>query len=107
MSNIITPKIAVDWIQSKEPIAAKMNFHLGLTGSVLFKGSSTKDFDVIAYPHDPHLPHDKAALLKALGVTMSEKAKVDFKMFEHKDYGRNVAVCQTADFLRVDIFFMS
>lgn len=29
-----------------------LGFHVGLAGSVLTKGSSTKDLDVIVYPHN-------------------------------------------------------
>lgn len=104
--NAITPKIAVAWIREKEPIAADRNFHLGLTGSVLFKGESFKDFDVIAYPHDPAKPFDKSGLLDALGITMSETARRNFLNYADKSYGRNIAVCQTEAGLRVDIFFL-
>jgi hypothetical protein len=103
---IITPKIAIDWIREKEPIAASMNFHLGLTGSVLFKGESIKDFDVIAYPHNPHNPTDKAALLKAMGLTLAEDNQRRFAMYADKTYGSNVAICSTESGLRVDVLFM-
>lgn len=103
---IITPKIAIDWIREKEPIAASMNFHLGLTGSVLFKGESIKDFDVIAYPHNPHLPTDKAELLKAMGLALNDDNQRRFAMYADKTYGRNVAICSTESGLRVDVLFM-
>jgi hypothetical protein len=106
MNGTITPKIAVAWIRSKEPIAAGMNFHLGLTGSVLFKGESRKDFDVIAYPHDPAQPFDKRALIKALDLSMDGQSKENFENYADKNYGRNVAVCTNADGIRVDLFFM-
>lgn len=102
----ITPEIAINWIRDKEPIAAAQNFHLGFTGSVLFKGKSTKDFDVIAYPHDPTMPFDKNALLESLGVTMRDSARENFRVYADKNYGRNVAVCYTETGLRVDILFM-
>ena len=105
--SVITPKIAVDWIRAKEPIAAARNFHLGLTGSVLFKGFSEKDFDVIAYPHNPNMPHDKKALLLALGLGMDARHVESFENYADKDYGRCVAITKDpATGLRVDVLFM-
>lgn len=39
------------FIRRWEEHAVKHGVHLGLTGSVLYKGFSKKDLDVIVYPH--------------------------------------------------------
>ncbi len=51
--NHITLEQAVSFIREFEPILAKHGIHSALTGSVLYKGLSTKDFDIILYPRDP------------------------------------------------------
>ena len=48
----ITPRDAVAIIRHLEPFAAAAGFHTALTGSVLYKGESEKDVDVIIYQHD-------------------------------------------------------
>lgn len=44
---------AVELIREFEPILANHGIHVALTGSVLFKGRSQKDFDIYLYPRDP------------------------------------------------------
>jgi len=47
-----TLKEAIELIQEIEPKFQAAGFHVGLTGSVVFKGESKKDLDLIVYPHD-------------------------------------------------------
>jgi len=41
---------AVDWIRANNLMIESHNACVGLTGSVLFKGQSIKDLDVIVFP---------------------------------------------------------
>ncbi len=38
--------------ESLEPIVAKLGYHCALAGSVLYRGHSDKDLDIILYPHN-------------------------------------------------------
>ena len=56
-----------------EPILSETGFHVGLTGSTLYRGESKKDLDFIIYPHcvsPKEIPNfDKAsAALKRAGL---------------------------------------
>lgn len=66
------PKNAVALIRLIEPVVAELGYHCALTGSVLFKGGSEKDTDIILYPHDPKEKRDALELMRALkplGIT--------------------------------------
>jgi hypothetical protein len=60
------PRNAVDLIQQMEPILAGIGYHCGLTGSVLFKGGSTDDTDIIIYAHQPKDTRPPAEVIAAL-----------------------------------------
>ncbi len=45
---------AIPVAQLLEPIAVKHGYHIGLNGSVLYRGSSNNDLDLIVYRH--HYP---------------------------------------------------
>lgn len=49
----ITLEQAVSLIREFEPILNGYGIHSALTGSVLYKGLSLKDFDIILYPRNP------------------------------------------------------
>ena len=102
---MITLLDAISWVQSKEHIAASLGAHLGLTGSCLFKGESQKDADIICYPHKPDNPFDKAALVAALGLTITNRET--FEKYADKDYGRCVTICNNDTGQRLDILFMT
>ncbi len=56
---------ALEFIRVIEPIFADVGWHVGLTGSVLYKGVSDHDLDVIVFPHSTAIA-SKDALLEAL-----------------------------------------
>lgn len=43
---------AIEEIKQLEPKLAAVGFHCALTGSVLYKGESIKDLDLVIYPHN-------------------------------------------------------
>lgn len=53
-----TRDIALEVLKSLEDFLAKHGFHCALGGSVMYRGDSEKDLDVIVYPHnkDSHMP---------------------------------------------------
>lgn len=46
-----TQQEAIELLKRLEPDLAKVGFHCALGGSVLYRGTSEKDLDVIIYPH--------------------------------------------------------
>lgn len=42
---------AIELLKELEPNLAAVGFHCALAGSVLYRGTSEKDLDVIIYPH--------------------------------------------------------
>lgn len=50
---MISVQQGIELAQRLEPKFAEFGYHIGLTGSVLFKGTSEKDIDFVLYPHDP------------------------------------------------------
>lgn len=60
------------------------DYHVALTGSVLYSGASTKDLDVIVYPHtSPSDEHPNFNLegirsrLRAFGMTQRPKVEIE------------------------------
>lgn len=61
-----TDQQAVELCREIEPFLAKIGYHCALTGGCLFRGSSTKDFDVIVYPHKTTERLEESVLIKKL-----------------------------------------
>lgn len=49
----------VAWAKKFEPILARLGWHVALGGSLIYRGWSANDIDLIVYPHD----HRKPAVL--------------------------------------------
>lgn len=86
---------AIELIQTTEPIVAREGYHLGLTGSVLFEGESTKDLDLILYVHNTHknrwAPKDR--ILYICGLLGWKFVK----QCDHRDYDDDKEVFQVTD----------
>lgn len=65
-----------------EQIMSGNGYHIALTGSVLYKGGSNDDVDVIVYPHDPaNRPLDAQGLQQLLednGYHLKRKCTPDY-----------------------------
>jgi hypothetical protein len=62
---------AVEVLREVESIITPYGFHCGLTGSVLYKGESNKDLDIILYPHaNSYTDSDLERVLVALGYKL-------------------------------------
>lgn len=96
-------------IERLEPIMAEMGAHVALGGSVLYRGSSTKDLDIIVYPHNADkfntwetypLKQKLAEFFKS-GGTFNDCTGVS----QIRD-GKEVAWLKTPKGKRVDFFFL-
>lgn len=95
-----------------EPLA-QAGFHVGLTGSVLYKGSSDKDLDLIVYPHKTgeKTLNDAVRALKSLGFVRwfnykAVRAARGQGDFEYGYDNKKVEIWRYNK-KRVDIFFLS
>jgi hypothetical protein len=102
---------ALEFVQELSPIAARAGYALALAGSVLTKGRSRKDLDLIVFP----LRTDKAReyqLREALIVEMSMKlvfdeafVKAQWKAKSNSDDEKRVEVWEWLG-KRIDIFYL-
>ena len=116
MDKLTTPQPATMWtreeafwaIERLEPIMAAMGAHVALGGSVAYRGTSTKDLDIIIYTHN----HDINVHWNTIPLKM-ELAK--FLKSGTLNYcsgisqildGKEVACLQTPKNKRVDFFFL-
>jgi predicted nucleotidyltransferase len=91
---------SVHWEKFKE-----IGWHIGLTGSVLYKGHSSKDLDLIFYPRKTQQKDRQklCALLELLGW----KREKDLTSLSHERLDlKHVELWETAEGNRVDIFIL-
>jgi hypothetical protein len=93
---------AVILVQALEPLLAEHGYHCGLTGGVIFRGSSTKDTDLIVYAHDPQKtiePHELLSRIKAAGLRLEYTTDAEYTH-------REIILCRYRG-ARVDLFFLN
>jgi hypothetical protein len=93
---------AIELIRLIEPALAAHGYHSGLTGGVLYKGTSHHDTDLIIYPHDPTKCLPASELLKLLapfGVTHSYTTDSEYTH-------REILICHYQG-QRIDLFLLS
>lgn len=61
----------------------EIGYHCALAGSILIRGSSSKDIDVIIYPHDPGDLKDPLVIFTHLGFNVF---KIDSTYINRKVY---------------------
>jgi hypothetical protein len=85
-----------------EELAAQHGYHVGLTGGTLYRGSSTKDLDLVVYPHstERQLRRELMASLKGFGVSWDNDG------IRHYNDDKLVATGQYNG-KRIDFFFLS
>ena len=92
----------VDLCRAMEPVLIGLGYHCALAGSVLIKGLSKKDIDVLVYPHDPEKP------ARAVEEIMQALAPLGFTVWRECDeryVNRNVWITMHNN-RRVDLFFI-
>jgi hypothetical protein len=79
---------------------ATIGYHCGLTGSLLYKGRSTKDADIIIYPHQKSEQRPPETILETLGVSVTIRPHNEASCTD-----KQIAVCDYHG-TRVDLFFL-
>lgn len=94
---------ALTLIRHFQPLFEVKGWHLGLTGSVLYRFESHKDLDLIVYPHkrtEQTKPDDALEVIKSLGFTLVEHR-------DHRHYNDSKTVYQfTYNNKRIDMFIL-
>lgn len=99
--------VAALWEPMKE-----MGLYVGMTGSTLWRGWSTKDLDIILYPSSTAKPVDPErvrAYLRTLGWRVLLTTEQIQKIWREKgsDDSKHVESWLTKERRRVDLFFLS
>ena len=98
-----TLESALPVLRVLEAVAAKEGFHVALSGSVLYRGYSAKDLDVVVYPHNVNLyrAEDRARLLQSFQTAgFSDPYEVS------PNYVDKDVVVVKNDGKRIDLFFL-
>jgi hypothetical protein len=82
-----------------EDVLSPLGYHTALTGSLLYKGRSTKDVDIVVYPHQVSEQLAPVIILDKLGVfvtSLQNEASCTDKLVAVTEYKG----------VRVDFFFL-
>lgn len=102
---------ALELIRKLEPGLRDAGWALGLTGSVLTRGESDKDLDLVVYPLNS-TEVSKAKLITALGAygwTRRSSVSATHRTWRHigSEDCKQVEVWRTGDGRRVDVFLLT
>jgi hypothetical protein len=88
-----------------EPAFREIGMHIGLTGSLMYRGASEKDIDIVVYPHDTSILR---SLKKAATRNLLDLGFVEIKPDKGKYYGcsGHIFITKAPNGSRVDFFFM-
>lgn len=93
----------ISYVRKVEDHLRDQGFHAALSGGVLWKGSSTKDLDIILYPHTS----DGSPFLEGLEPLMSGLIDVPWRAVDHEEYGDSKRVMKgTVGGKIVDFFLL-
>jgi hypothetical protein len=96
---LLTLEDGIRICREMEAVLAPLGYHTALTGSLLYKGQSTKDADIIVYPHQVSEQLAPVIILEKLGVfvtSLQNEASCKDKLVAVTEYKG----------ARVDIFFL-
>ena len=96
---------AMSFAKSLHEFVFPLGFGIALTGSVLTKGFSEKDIDLVVYPLKK-ISSDYKGLLENLPKFGLTYIRLPNKNLGYQDDGKNVQVWEY-DNKRVDLFFLS
>ncbi len=96
---------AMSFAKSLHEFVFPLGFGIALTGSVLTKGFSEKDLDLIVYPLKK-ISSDYESLLESLPKFGLTFVRLPNKNLGYQDDGKNVQVWEYNN-KRVDLFFLS
>lgn len=94
-------------IERLEPEMAKLGAHCALTGSILYRGTSDKDLDIVLYPHIAHKDKfDWIPVKQALARFFSATETNDCGGTSQIRDNKMVSWLTTPKGKRVDFFFL-
>jgi len=118
-----TQEDALQVLKYLEPVLATQGYHCALAGSILYQGTSTKDLDVIIYPHAKTADEvDLRSIKKFLrGYFLAKNPLLDCGRSSRDTYyddvpspsfwpnrdEKKVSVIITSEEKRIDFFFLS
>lgn len=94
----------VNIIQDLDPLLRKVGIVCALTGSVIFKGESTKDLDIILYPYDDRILAFSPAKLEEVLVSFGFKRTQGMSVEELR-YPKEIQIWEFNG-KRVDFIFL-
>lgn len=105
MRNQFTLTDGISTLRQLEPdIYKDLGAHLALGGSLAYRGTSTKDIDIIIYPHSRERPVDRVKLLAWLEIRGFTPD--NFAAWQEYANLTDVLVTTHTDGRRVDFFIM-
>lgn len=101
---------SITFVRNLEIILKPLGFNVGLTGSVLYKGESSNDLDVIIFPHNTgkiDMEPVNDTLVK-MGLTLlADRAKVaNIWARKGSTDAKHVEAWKTSKGQKVDLFFL-
>lgn len=109
---VITLEEAIIICKELEVKLKEIGYHCGLTGSMLYKGQSTKDIDIIIYPHQVSQTRPMNSVLDHIGARTNmypSQGQLEAKKIEPSSTDKLIVVSRLSSSLgeyRVDLFFM-
>ena len=100
MQKVLTLEDGIRICREMEKILIPIGYHCGLLGSLLHRGQSTKDADIVIYPHQVDEQLDEMKILEKLGVSITE-----YPPNEASCTDKMITVCDYKG-TRVDFFFL-
>lgn len=98
-----TTQDALDICVNLEPIMASIGYHCGIGGSLVYRGWSNKDIDIIIYTHQSDADCDRS---KIVNVLRSEGFKEPSDDFNASTMIPDVWSAEDNTGRRIDFFFM-
>lgn len=99
---------AVKLCREIEGLLKPIGYHCGLTGSTLYKGESSKDIDIIIYPHqvDKQVPINQ--IIDTIGVeTVMYKSQGEYTARDIQPSSTDkLIIVGEYKGIRVDLFFL-
>lgn len=95
-----------------EPQLAAVGYHVGLMGSVLLRGESSKDLDIIIYPHNKMVQDIPRVHAVLVSLELKQQADIvnvlkTWKFRAGVTDSKHVEVWKTPGKKRIDVFFFS
>lgn len=105
----ITLQEGLEFCREIEERLVKIGYHCGLTGSILYKGESEKDIDIIIYPHQVSKQLPVNHILGVIGAHTNMYLNQGNKVKDEIVPSCTDKVIVVADYkkVRVDLFFLS